>query len=83
MADLISETDDDFVQIVDPRTITPDLLALVGLGQLAYVKVEDFVGRKNTCSIYGADGTLLGHAKNLHDARVAAFQNELETVSLH
>lgn len=77
-------------------TITPELLAQIGLAKVAYVKPvrSDDVARLfpqapslppglNLFALVSADGTPIMVTDRREDAEANAWQNELETVSLH
>ena len=77
-------------------TITPELLAQIGLAKVAYVKPvrSDDVARMfpqapslppglNLFALVSADGTPIMVTDRREDAEANAWQNELETVSLH
>lgn len=78
------------------HTITPELLAQIGLAKVAYVKpvLSDDVARMfpqapalppglNLFALVSADGTPIMVTDRREDAEANAWQNELETVSLH
>lgn len=78
------------------KTISPEMLARIGLARLAYVKPirSDDVARMfpqapalppglNLFALVSADGTPIMVTDREEEARANAWQNELETVSLH
>lgn len=79
-----------------PETITQEVLAKIGLTQVAYVKPvrSDDVARLfpqapslppglDLFALISADGTPIMVTDRREDAEANAWQNELQTVSLH
>lgn len=77
-------------------TMTPQILAQLGLAKVAYVKAirSDDVARMfpqapelppglDLFALISADGTPIMVTDRREDAEANAWQNELETVSLH
>ncbi|WP_439572164.1 DUF1150 family protein [Phreatobacter sp.] len=80
----------------DDKTVSRDMLARIGLTQIAYVKAirSDDVPRMfpqapalppglDLYALISADGTPIMVTDREEEAHANAWQNELETVSLH
>ncbi|MBL8569384.1 MAG: DUF1150 domain-containing protein [Phreatobacter sp.] len=78
------------------QTITPEILAKLGMAKVAYVKPmrSDDISRMfpqapelppglDLFALVSADGTPIMVTDRREDAEANAWQNELETVSLH
>ncbi len=64
------------------RSISPQDLALLGSGQVVYVRPV-VVDDATRYVITGADGTRLGIAPDYNTAIVAALEHDFRPVSLH
>jgi hypothetical protein len=64
------------------EAVTPEALALLGAGVLAYVRPQDVEGR-TIYLIYSADGQQIGGYENLEVALAACRQNDLEPLRVH
>ncbi|MFI4988991.1 MAG: DUF1150 family protein [Alphaproteobacteria bacterium] len=67
---------------VNPRTITPQELYVLGVQQLAYVKSVSENG-VDAYAVFAADGTQLGVMASREVAFATLRQNDLEPVSVH
>lgn len=64
------------------RTISQHELAILGAGDVAYIRAADIQGEK-VFAIMAGDGRQLGLAPDFDSARATALQNELNLVSVH
>jgi hypothetical protein len=64
------------------RTISRNDLAILGAGDVAYIRAADIQG-ETVYAIMAGDGRQLGLAPDFDSARAAALQNELNLVSVH
>ncbi len=64
------------------RTISRHDLAILGAGEVAYVRAADIQG-ETVFAIMAGDGRQLGLAPDFDSARAAALHNELRLVSVH
>lgn len=62
--------------------VTPEMLAAMGAGDVAYVRPQKVEGR-TIHIIYSADGQQIGGFENRDVAFAACRQNELEPLSVH
>jgi|GEM_PF-942583 len=72
----------DIIEI-DPHQITPDMLEVLGLGQIAYVRPGHLPSGKAAIAIHAANGDVLGFADNLPTAHATVTQNEMHSFSVH
>lgn len=66
----------------EPITVTPEMLAAMGAGDVAYIRPQDVEGRV-VHIIYSADGQQIGGYENREVAFAACRQNDLEPLSVH
>lgn len=64
------------------RTISQTDLAILGAGQVAYIRATDIQG-ETVFAVMSGDGRQLGLAPNFESARAMALQNELDLISVH
>ena len=64
------------------RTISQHELAILGAGDVAYIRAADIQG-ETVFAIMAGDGRQLGLAPDFESARATALQNELNLVSVH
>lgn len=62
--------------------MTPEAVAMIGVGNLAYIRPSEMEGRE-VFVVHAADGTELGTFSTRHAAFYTARQHELEPVSVH
>lgn len=74
---------DASVRYIDPYNISPDMLAALGVGQVAYVRAATLPTGLPGIAIHAANGSVLGYAQTEAVARASALQNDLEAVSVH
>jgi hypothetical protein len=74
---------DKTVHAVDPHHITAEMLEILGLGQIAYVRAGHTPQGVAAAVIHAANGDVLGFAENEAVARAAALQNDLHAFSVH
>ncbi len=64
------------------RDMTEQDLAILGAGQVAYIRAENIQGEE-IMAIMAGDGRRLGVAPDYVSAVAAVYKNELDLVSVH
>jgi len=67
---------------VEPRTLSQQDLAALGIGEVAYLRAVSVQG-KDAVAVMGADGRQVGLAPDHDSAVVGALQHDLVVVPLH
>ncbi|MDR0406809.1 MAG: DUF1150 domain-containing protein [Holosporales bacterium] len=73
----------EFIDLEKLRSITPQELALLGVTNIAYIKLIRLDKMKEGFSLHAADGTTIGFSASQDMALCAARRNNLIPQSLH